>query len=581
MDSYAIIVGVGEKGCEFSSTCRHILNEADLTVIYSGSKVLAAAAPGVSSTPIVAESEVGVSFGRLYANSTTSPITRLEANEWVSSSPRVSAATIMKSLWGDFIAVIEDPAADIVAILVSPFGQYRLYSKSGPGVWIYASSLEILLRITAIKPSVNWARFGRFVQRSNLLERATCLDDIEQILPGTCEVISQSNRRNETWWTPWQYVIPSEPELDPQEQADRLYETVRDTIARSATRFTRPLVELSGGLDSSIVAHCLEAGHEPLASVTFFSPSADGDERAYAQLAAENARSELYEITLQADDIDLTRTPEMALANPGPHIIAQHMDQLIRDVGARAGSDAFFNGGGGDNVFCLINSIVPAVDRWRSERSWSGTWRTLSDLSELLRIGKGDVCLRFIKRLKDRDRSVRWQPEREFLRGPAPEAEHPWLEGANLNLPGKCRHIRSLIGIQGALDGFGRSLDAPLEFPLLTQPIVEACLAIPSWKWVEGGRDRAVARNAFARYLPRRLIARRSKGALDGLFGQIYLKYRHEIAELLLGGRLASEGLLDRPSVMAYISKPLILTDRSFYRLIELAGFEIWSRHWD
>ncbi|MFD2134618.1 hypothetical protein ACFSLT_04130 [Novosphingobium resinovorum] len=36
---------------------------------------------------------------------------------------------------------------------------------------------------------------------------------------------------------------------------------------------------------------------------------------------------------------------------------------------------------------------------------------------------------------------------------------------------------------------------------------------MPSWQWRHGGRDRAVAREAFATALPAQITARRSKGA--------------------------------------------------------------------
>ncbi|MGK4422636.1 asparagine synthase-related protein, partial [Klebsiella pneumoniae] len=55
----------------------------------------------------------------------------------------------------------------------------------------------------------------------------------------------------------------------------------------------------------------------------------------------------------------------------------------------------------------------------------------------------------------------------------------------------------------------------PTVSPLLSQPLVETCLGVPSWLWFEGGRNRVVARRAFAGDLPADVIWRRSKGTPD------------------------------------------------------------------
>src|SRR3546814_15687375 len=63
---------------------------------------------------------------------------------------------------------------------------------------------------------------------------------------------------------------------------------------------------------------------------------------------------------------------------------------------------------------------------------------------------------------------------------------------------------------------YPRSTAAPQITPLLSQPIVELCLSIPTWQWVRGGRDRAVARAAVADLLPALIAQRRTKGGQTG-----------------------------------------------------------------
>jgi asparagine synthase (glutamine-hydrolysing) len=93
-----------------------------------------------------------------------------------------------------------------------------------------------------------------------------------------------------------------------------------------------------------------------------------------------------------------------------------------------------------------------------------------------------------------------------------------------------------------------------------------------------GGRDRAVARAAFSSHLPADIVWRRGKGRLESLCGAAYLAQREALRELLLGGRLAEQGLLDRPRIEAYLGRDLVEGDFDYFRLIEIGDVERWVR---
>src|SRR5258706_1812747 len=58
--------------------------------------------------------------------------------------------------------------------------------------------------------------------------------------------------------------------------------------------------------------------------------------------------------------------------------------------------------------------------------------------------------------------------------------------------------------------------DAPETVnPLLSQPLVELCLQLPTWVLTHGGRGRALARRAFATDLPKEVATSRSKGGME------------------------------------------------------------------
>ena len=118
-----------------------------------------------------------------------------------------------------------------------------------------------------------------------------------------------------------------------------------------------------------------------------------------------------------------------------------------------------------------------------------------------------------------------------------------------------------------------------MRFPLLSQPVMEACLRAPSWMWIAGGRNRAIARTAFSDVLPPDVLNRQSKASYMSYLGAVYERNKHQIEEFLLSGRLRSQGLLDTRAISTFFSQPLQPGDRTFLRMFDLCMVENWVRH--
>jgi asparagine synthase (glutamine-hydrolysing) len=155
---------------------------------------------------------------------------------------------------------------------------------------------------------------------------------------------------------------------------------------------------------------------------------------------------------------------------------------------------------------------------------------------------------------------------------------HPWDEGAQGASQAKRNHVEAIRRILDFLDRPERWHDRDMVAPLLSQPVVEFCLGVPSWCWVAGGRDRAVARAAFAARLPPEIAWRRGKGRIESLCVAAYLHQRPALRELLLGGRLAARGLLDRAAIEAYFERDNLDGNFDYFRLLEIADVERWVR---
>src|SRR3546814_1794953 len=92
-----------------------------------------------------------------------------------------------------------------------------------------------------------------------------------------------------------------------------------------------------------------------------------------------------------------------------------------------------------------------------------------------------------------RAHGYRWQTDRTFLSQTAlhhasGDIRHPWLIPPTGDvLPGKAAHIAMVLRAQYSLDAYSERAGLPVIHPLLSQPVIEHCLAIPTWLQCAGG----------------------------------------------------------------------------------------------
>jgi asparagine synthase (glutamine-hydrolysing) len=246
---------------------------------------------------------------------------------------------------------------------------------------------------------------------------------------------------------------------------------------------------------------------------------------------------------------------------------------------AITGAELVLDGTGGDNVFCYLASATPALDASRSG-AWSEGVAALGNLARVHDTTAWAVARAAWRR--SRRPRIAWQREQSFLApgASARAAHHPWLDAPDEALRGAYEQVQSIVGIRHFIVDAAPGAPAFLH-PLLSQPVLEACLRIPSWLWVRGGRDRAVARAAFRGLLPNSILARRSKGRLESMFVAGYMARRAELENLLLEGRLAQAGLLDRDAIGAYLHREEQPQDPGYIRLLDIASAETWLRSFD
>jgi asparagine synthase (glutamine-hydrolysing) len=244
------------------------------------------------------------------------------------------------------------------------------------------------------------------------------------------------------------------------------------------------------------------------------------------------------------------------------------------------GANSLFYGGGGDTIFCYLRSAAPAADAFRACGLTAG-YEAIVNLSRLhgCTIAK---AARLTLRKLFRSPKAPYKPDYLLLSRSdttLPLEFHPWFSAPINALHGDRERIFDLAGNQLFVDSAFRADGRRARFPLLSQPVMEACLRIPSWMWISGGQNRAVARTAFSERLPREVLNRRSKGNFMNYTFAVYRQNKEKISRFLLDGHLCSHGLLDTHKLNLFLESPPPARDQSFMRIFDLCMIENWVRN--
>jgi asparagine synthase (glutamine-hydrolysing) len=537
----------------------------------------------LASAPLAAlklPDTVGVILGRLYRRAEPSDAVEELSSALDAQIVLSQAHCLIEDFWGRYLAILQNPLPSGVTVLRDPSGAIPAYSLSVLDLDIVCSDLGLLLDLGWLKGELDSEFLHQHLAFPHLRGRQTGIAGVRELLAGVRHGIGE--RSSETcYWDPWMFACGPQRE-DFQAAAKGLAHEVSRCATALRSPYRRPLLELSGGLDSSILAACLSEADHPIAAINLATEAADGDERAYAAAVADRTGLRLLVESMGPDGVELGRRRDVLLPRPGSHAILQSIEATFMTVAIREKADAFVSGTGGDNVFCALSTAAPAVDASRMHGFGAAFWSAIADVASVHRCTRWRAAELTLRKIL-RGPSPLWRRNATFLNPDAlPDAppSHPWLYRAQHHLPGKLEHIQSLIVVQSYQDGYARSALAPMLFPLLAQPVVELCLSIPTWLWVQGGMDRAVARAAFADALPASVIHRRTKGRLESIAVAIFIEQRERLRALLLDGHLAEIGLINRAAVAAYLDVPGPPRDVSFYRLLQLAEAEAWARSW-
>lgn len=490
-------------------------------------------------------------------------------------------AHLVECYWGDYVLVQSPPNhPSSLAVTRDPSGGLPCVYVTGRDVSFVTSDITLATQLGLYRKQVDWAALAHFLSHPYSKSERTALTGVRELLPGTTLHLGSADSRVSLTWSPWFFVEARHRLTTFNQAVAKLRTTVQRTVAGWARLDHSILVELSGGLDSSIVAASLHDARVHVACATLVAELRGADERVYAAAVAKELGMRLHAERLAVADAAFDAAPAASATGPGAGPLQHAADRIMERVAAREGIGTFYSGGGGDTVLGYLSSAAPAADAFR-DRGLTFGLRAAHDLAQLHRCTTWRAVALAARTLV---RQGRWTPVpvTDLLHADAVVQvadPHPWAGAPEGSRPGDVERVMGLAGTQLFRDGLERGTRRALRLPLLSQPVMETCLSIPSWMWNQGGVDRAVARAAFAGLLPHAVIERRSKGNFIQYNGAVYQRHKARMRDYLMDGVVQAQGLLDRDAIERFFKRPQHARDRSFMRIFDLCRTECWARH--
>ncbi|MDQ8027452.1 MAG: asparagine synthase-related protein [Brevundimonas sp.] len=490
---------------------------------------------------------------------------------------------MMARFWGRFIGLRFDGQGRLDGLLRDPSGALDCIAWEHEGLILACSHARDWL-LERLRPDwrIDVERLGQALHDPLAGAGGLLIQGPVAVAPGAAQPLPLSTEP-EVLWSPAQIAWRSlDPEPTPEEARARLRAAVDEAVGGFAGLPGRLAAEVSGGLDSSLVAASLvRSAQAPVALwLNAYGETPESDERVQAKAVGDGLGFVVHHAPHATRRLSPEALEARAEFRPNVALLDTPHDEAWADLILRSGADALLTGKGGDSIFVQAPSTEVFIDLWRAKG-----WRALlsPDMAELA--ASNEISLWTMAAAARREARSPLAPttwDHPILTPlPRPLARHPWLEDCEAFGPAKTFQIAGVADSVSHNSPTALSDRVDVRNPLGAQPVVEACLALPTWTLTVGGRDRGLARAAFRDRLPAVVLDRRSKGDMTRLYSRLIVDNLDLLRPWLIEGRLAALGLID-PIVADVELTPETLMWRGRYApLLAAIVFEGWLRRWE
>jgi asparagine synthase (glutamine-hydrolysing) len=512
-----------------------------------------------------------------------------EGDDAAPPDPDVFARRLAAEAWGAYVALLRSPGGGPAEVFRDPGGAL------GCVAWSLGDRLHVVTDDLATVPgwlrprrqSLDWNRIAAVLATPTAGTTEPLFDDMTGVGPGQRLTLGAKPSRTPIW-TPCAFAREDSADLRWVEA--ELVRRVDNVVATLLAPHDRVVMELSGGLDSSIVAGAIGATAltDRVAHwLNYRDGRPEANEARFARAVTARLGVALHEQAKTFEPLDEAALKEIgAFSRPAIGAMDGMRDRFETELLRASGATAIVSGQGGDGVFFQYPTALVAADEF-ARRGW-GAWRSpvVADVARRTRQSVWSV-VRQVQAAK-RGRETRPSGTSALLtRGWAEAArgiEHEWVTAARRAglPPGKVLHVEGIAVTHFFYEPSRRLAVADLLTPLFTQPVMELCLSVPVPDLAGGSYDRPFARRAFADRLPPAVLNRRAKGALTVHVARRVAASCDVLRPYLIDGCLAEAGLLDRRKLRHTLDPERLMSGQAQHAMhvLNAAAVEAWVRHW-
>lgn len=503
--------------------------------------------------------------------------------------PGAFARRLAAEAWGAYVALLRPPRSGPTEVFRDPSGAL------GCVTWSLGDSLHLVTDDVATAPgwlrprgmALNWNRIAAILATPTAGTTEPIFDDVTGVGPGQMLTLG-TNAPPTAIWTPSGFARDDGADLHwVEEELVRRVDAAAEALIGGHDRV---VMELSGGLDSSILAGAIGA-----TSLTgrvahwlhYREMRPEADEARFARAVTERLGVPLLEQPKSFEPLDEESLKEIGVfSRPAIGAMDGMRDRFETELLGRSGATAIVSGQGGDGVFFQYPTALVAADEF-ARRGW-GAWRSplLANVARRTRQSVWSVVGQV--QAAKRGRETRPSGTSALLTRQwaeiAPRIEHEWVTAARRAglPPGKVLHVEGIAVTHFFYEPSRRLAVADILMPLFTQPVMELCLSVPVPDLAGGSYDRPFARRAFAHRIPEAVLNRRTKGALTAHVARRVAASCDILRPYLVHGCLADAGLLDRDKLSHTLDPERLMTGQAQHAMhvLNAAAVEAWVRHW-
>ncbi len=208
-------------------------------------------------------------------------------------------------LRGMYAFALADRRSGETILARDPFGIKPLFYHSAGDAILFASEIGALIGTLGHTPQIDRTSvLETLVQRYPIGENSL-YSSIKRLVPGTALVIAPDGSRRQQTFSSVAQAVEQERQANVRLDPAAARALVADSVVHHAIADVPLGCFLSGGLDSSIIAHQLaQFSNEPIRaySVSFASTKGERSELPYARQMAEHIGASLTEVSVSGDD---------------------------------------------------------------------------------------------------------------------------------------------------------------------------------------------------------------------------------------------------------------------------------------